>query len=340
MTYSVQLIDIIIENRITSADIHILRAFQFKHAYFLSLNAFKALPFVFPHNDLPSMDRIKSRVHFLSGLDTAIYDCCVNSCCAFVGNYENDVTCCFCSEPRFLSDGKSARKKYSYSPLIPRLRGLYENKSMCKHLLYRHGYQNAQSSNVDGRIPRSGASSIADIWDGKVYRELRERHIKIDGEELHSKYFSDSHDLALGLSTDGFAPWRRRKYTAWPILVFNYNLPPEVRFHKKNIIPISVVPGPKKPKDFDSFLYPLIQELLELSNSVRAYDTSTGKLFCLQAFLIIAFGDILAISLLLKMKGHNSITSCCICNIHGLRVLGSESFAIIGLVGTALFALW
>ena len=115
------------------------------------------------------------------------------------------------------------------------------------------------------------------------------------------------------------------KYTAWPILVFNWNLPPKIRFHKKNIIPISIVPGPKKPKDFDSFLYPLIQELLELSEGVRAYDASTGKLFCLRAFLIIAFGDIPAISLLLKMKGHNSITPCRICNIHGLRIPESEA---------------
>ena len=171
------------------------------------------------------------------------------------------------------------------------------------------------------------ASQVADIWDGSVYKELKEQYISINGKRLNTKYFSDSHDLALGLSTDGFAPWRKRKYTAWPLLIINYNLPPDKRFHQNNILPVSVIPGPKKPKDVDSFLYPLIEELLELSQGIRAFDASTGHYFSLRAFLLLAFGDIPAISLILKMKGHNGIASCRLCNIRGLRVPDSESTA-------------
>ena len=103
------------------------------------------------------------------------------------------------------------------------------------------------------------------------------------------------------------------------------DLPPEIRNHQKNIIAVSVIPGPKKPKDVDSFLYPLVEELLTLANGVRAYDARTEQLFCLRAFLITAFGDIPAVSLLMKMKGHNAIAPCRTCNIHGLRVPGSEA---------------
>ena len=103
-------------------------------------------------------------------------------------------------------------------------------------------------------------------------------------------------------------------------MIIVYNLPPEKRNHLKNIIPISVVPGPKKPKDIDSFLYPLLEELLKLSDGVRAFDSRTRKLFCLRAFLILAFGDIPAMSFLMKMKGHNGVSSCRSCNIRGLRV--------------------
>ena len=136
--------------------------------------------------------------------------------------------------------------------------------------------------------------------------------------ELWVKDIADPHDIALGLTTDGFAPWRRRKYTAWPILLVNYNLPPEVRNHQKNLIAVSIIPSPKKPKDIDSFLYPLIEELLTLANGVRAYDANLEQLFCLRAFLIVAFGDILAVSLLMKIKGHNAISPCRTCNIQGL----------------------
>ena len=197
---------------------------------------------------------------------------------------------------------------------------------MCEDLLYRHKYQlpplydiHEQSRANDNDI------AITDIWDGKLYRDLRNRHIKVKGSYLQAKYFSDSHDLALGLTTDGFSPWRKRKYTAWPILIIVYNLAPEKRNHQKNILPVSIIPGPKKPKDIDSFLYPLVEELFQLSNGVRAFDARTGKLFCLRAFLILAFGDIPAVSLLLKMKGHNGIAPCRMCNIHGVRIPGGDS---------------
>ena len=219
-----------------------------------------------------------------------------------------------------MADGKTSRKKYSYSPIIPRLRGMYENKSLSKQLLYRHEYHSSDPLQSSDRLRDPNRTASADIFDGEVYCELRKRHIKVNGEELHTKYFSDPHDIALGLSTDGFAPWRKRKYTAWPVLLFNYNLPPEVQFHRKNIIAVSIIPGPKKPKDIDSFLYPLVEELLQLCHGIRAFDANTGILFCLRAFLIVAFGDIPAMSLLLKMKGHNAIASCRSCNIRGLRI--------------------
>lgn len=182
-------------------------------------------------------------------------------------------------------------------------------------MLYRHEYMTTSSTS---NVASDNTTGMADIWDGKVYKELTERYIHIDGKALSTKYFSNPHDLALGLTTDGFAPWRKRKYTAWPLLIINYNLPPDKRFHQKNIIALSVIPGPKKPKDIDSFLYPLIEELLKLLYGVQAFDANTGQYFCLRAFLIIAFGDIPAISLLLKMKGHNGIAPCRVCNIKGI----------------------
>ena len=308
------------ENRITQEDLGILRMFQYKHSYFLPQTAFNALSYVFPQISIPSIDRMHSRIRHLSGLSSVVYDCCVNSCCCFVGDFQDDNTCRFCGEPRYTTEGKKPRKKYKYSPIIPRLRGLYENKDMCKELLYRHEYEQLQNCSDEN-------TAIADVWDGKLYKELKKRKIKINGKELPTNYFSDLHDIALGLTTDGFSPWRRRKYTAWPILLINYNLAPEKRNNKANIIPVSVVPGPKKPKDFDSFLYPLAEELLHLSEGVRAFNASTGELFRLRAYLIMAFGDIPAVSLLMKMKGHNGIASCRLCNIRGLRVPETENTA-------------
>ena len=41
-----------------------------------------------------------------------------------------------------------------------------------------------------------------------------------------------------------------------------------------------LIPGPTCPgKDFDVFLEPLVEDLLELWAGVRAYDAITGKMF-------------------------------------------------------------
>ena len=132
-------------------------------------------------------------------------------------------------------------------------------------------------------------------------------------------YFSDERDIALGLSTDGFAPFKRRDKTCWPIILFNYNLPPEIRFQKKYCIHIATVPGPKKPWDWDSFCWPLVQELIQLELGVKTFDAISQTFFLLHAYLILVFGDIPAVALVMRMKGQNGIKPCRICNIKGVR---------------------
>jgi Transposase family tnp2 len=95
---------------------------------------------------------------------------------------------------------------------------------------------------------------------------------------------------------------------AWPLILFNYNLPPEERFHKRNIISLGSIP--KKPLDLDSFLWPVVQELLQFEIGVSAFDALLQSIFILQAYLIVVFGDIPAVSLIMCMKGHNMIVPC------------------------------
>jgi anthranilate/para-aminobenzoate synthase component II len=47
-------------------------------------------------------------------------------------------------------------------------------------------------------------------------------------------------------------------------LFLNNNLPQELRVKKENLMVTLIIPGPKQPQDFNSFLYPLIQEMKSL----------------------------------------------------------------------------
>jgi hypothetical protein len=174
------------------------------------------------------------------------------------------------------------------------------------------------------RARNADPNKMADVFDGSHYRSLCGQHVRLNGKKFPHKFFEDPRDIALGLSADGFSPFERRKATAWAFILFNYNLPPDIRFHVENILALGVV-GPKKPVDPDSFLWPAIQELLHLLVGVRAFDALTSAIFALRAFLILCFGDIPAIALIMHMKGHNGILPCRMCNIVGLRVPDSRA---------------
>jgi hypothetical protein len=74
----------------------------------------------------------------------------------------------------------------------------------------------------------------------------------------------------------------------------------------------------------DSFLWPAVQELLQLKISVSAFDAISKMLFCLHAFLIFVFGNISAVSMIMCMKGHNAILPCQMCEIHGVCISSSS----------------
>ena len=149
-----------------------------------------------------------------------------------------------------------------------------------------------------------------DIFNGLHYRALLGKHVVVGNQHLAHHYFSNHHDIAPSFATDSFAPFKKRKQTTWILLVFNYNLPPDECFQKDNILCVGIIPGPKKPQDADLFIYPLMQELLKLATGVSAYDALSCSIFALHAYLITAFGDIPAISMLMHMKGHNALHPC------------------------------
>ena len=283
----------------------ILRAYAYKLKHNLTESAFADLPHVFPSERLPSLHKIQARVAFLSGLAPQHFDCCIESCMAYTGPLSDLLECPHCGTSRHDEHGKP-RRQFSYVSIIPRLSALYRDPTTAEKMAYRADFD-------------AEPGVVKDVFDSSHYRSLCGQEVKLGGQCTGRMFFSDRRDIALGLSTDGFSPWRRRKKSAWPIILYNYNLPPDIRFHKDNIIPLCVIPGPKKPKDFDSFLWPALQEFLKLSIGVPAFDALTVSQFLLCAFLIIVSGDIPAVSMVMQMKGHNAIVPCRMCKIRALR---------------------
>ena len=202
-----------------------------------------------------------------------------------------------------------------YLPLIPQLQGYFQSAQMIETLSYRAEYP-------------FGKGEISDVFDGDHYQRLLHHRVVVDGENLPHHYFSNSRDIALGLCTDSYLLFRRRRKgpSGTPLLLQNYNLPPKVRTHSKNLLCVGIVPGPRQPKDLWSFLTPLDNESAELAYGVQTFDVSRQVLFRMHAYIILKSGDIVAIERFLNLKGHNSIFPCRSCKIKAVRGIGKTYY--------------
>src|SRR5258708_27085189 len=142
---------------------------------------------------------------------------------------------------------------------------------------------------------------------------LCQTQVMINGAGLDHHFFSDIQDVTLGLMLDGFQIFkaqRDRGTTCWPLITLNFNLPPEM-----HIIPLSIIPGPKAPKDFNSFLHPFIDECKKLSTGIWAFDSHKNKTFKLHLYLISVHSDMMAIKYVMNFKGPNGKSLCHVSHI-------------------------
>lgn len=293
---------------LTRFELAICRVFAFVVRTQLSNEHYSMVPKAWPEiSDFHSKHTLRTKAQGLAGVQPLPFDCCIGSCVCFAGHYASLDKCPRCNEPRFEADShgtKKPRSRFFYIPLIPRLVAYLASTHVASEMQYR-----SQRQHTPGLL--------CDIFDGACYQTLRSAPVTIHGEAVNppTTYFQDPRDIALGLSTDGYGIFTHGQATAWPLILFNYNLPPEVRFHSDNLLALGVIPGPKKPADMDSFLIPLAEELFQLAAGVRAYDALSKSPFLLRAFLLIIFGDFPAVSMLMKMKGVNGISPCRSCKI-------------------------
>ena len=286
--------------KLTEADEDNIRAFKLRMVSKMSHMAFMQMRYAFQHKlQINLKYAIIRRLAILSGIEPIWIDCCINSCLAYTGEYANLTTCHDCGESRCRGQSKEPRRIFCYIPLIPRLQTMFANPKTCKELLYRHNYM-------------ASKGSISDVFNSEHYQNLCQTRVTIDGKKLDHKYFSGKYDIAFSLGFDGYllSKCRRSGPSATPLLLQVYNLPPEVRIHLARLICLGVIPGPKPPKRFNTFLYPFEDECVQLAEGVQTFDCIAKQYFLLRAYNIFPIGDMLAVEKFLNIKGHNGKTPC------------------------------
>ncbi|KIY49007.1 hypothetical protein FISHEDRAFT_42255, partial [Fistulina hepatica ATCC 64428] len=196
-----------LEEKLTSLDRSTLWHYTLKVDRHLDDETFKYLPNIFPESAVDTWHNTQVRVAELACLNPVNYDTCINSCVCYVGPHAALQQCPYCGEARLNARGR-ARKRFQYVPLIPRLVGYYKNRDMAQKLRYRAEFDTLRAA----RAPEDHGR-VEDIFDGEHYQRLRTRHVVVDQKTYPHRFFESPRDIALAISTDGFAPFKRRSKT-------------------------------------------------------------------------------------------------------------------------------
>ncbi|XP_009770707.1 uncharacterized protein LOC142161614 isoform X1 [Nicotiana tabacum] len=137
-----------------------------------------------------------------------------------------------------------------------------------------------------------------------------------DFDSLHPEFSSDPRNVRLGLSSDGFNPFRTMSisHSMWPVMLMNYNLSPWICMKPEYIMLSMIIPGPSSPgNDIDVYLQSLIAELKELWEfGVETFDTESNQTFQLRAALMWTISDFPALVMLSgwSTKGKFACPTC------------------------------
>ena len=125
---------------------------------------------------------------------------------------------------------------------------------------------------------------LGDIYDGRIWKNFK----NAEGEP----FFDSPNTFGCMLNLDWFQPFKDSIYSVGVLYLSFLNLPPQERNKEENIAIVGIIPGPQEPsRDVNSFLDPLVDELLDFWDGVWINTPSTGPKFCRLA-LVCATCDI------------------------------------------------
>lgn len=226
-----------------------LRLFEVKSRHNLTDDAFQQIMVAVNGNSF-SQYQIKKTLKYIVPIEPIWIDMCINSCCAYTGMYKYYNECRICQAPRFKDRTRVPRRQVAYFSIKDRLKIQYQDSTRSEKLRYRANYTNRPDFNLNDKI--------GDLFDGAKYQEL-----------LLNGFFKDDRDVALIGSIDGYQIFKQKTETCWVVLIINANICPQERVKKENLMITAIIPGPKEPKDFNSFMFPIINELEELESKSK-----------------------------------------------------------------------
>ncbi|XP_058185698.1 uncharacterized protein LOC131302924 [Rhododendron vialii] len=284
----------------------LVTAFNFKARHQLSNTAFdellKILGQLLPKkNEMPSSMYEAPKTMDTLGMENEKIHACPSDCILYRKEYKDATTCPTCKRSRWKLKKNSTEVRESvpakvvwYFPLIPRFLRMYQLPKTTKNLTWH-----ANERESDGKLRHPADSPAWKLVD-----------------HMWPDFGAEPRNLRLAISADGINPHSSlsSRYSCWPVVMVNYNLPPWLCMKRKFMMLTLLISGPQQPgNDIDVFLAPLIDDLKLLWDvGVEAFVAYRQQHFNLRVVLLWTINDFPAYGNLsgCKVKGYDACPIC------------------------------
>jgi hypothetical protein len=262
----------------------------------------------YPDCDFLSYYKVKQLITDLSGVSAINRDMCYNSCMAYTGPFANLDCCPYCGEARYepqpenISVNKKKvnipRKQFLTLPIATQLQAIWRTPTGATNINYRQQYTEKVLEELQQNSGHK-KSPYRDFFDGHDYLEaVQNGQITAD-------------DMVLMLSIDGAQLYRNKASECWIYIWVILDHAPEVRYKKQHILPGGFIPGPNKPKNTDSFIFPGLYHVASLQNEgLQIWDANIDRLFISHPFFALATADGPGMACLNGLVGHHGRVHC------------------------------
>jgi len=189
-------------------------------------------------------------------------------------------------------------RQFHTIPLGPQLQALWRTRDSANNIRYRR----RRTAEIFEEICSTHTvETYDDFFTGFVYIEaVREGTIT-------------DNDMLLMLSLDGAQLYQSKQSDCWVYIWVILDHSPDVRYKRKQILISAVIPGPNKPNNVDSFLFPGLHHLTALQKEgLCIWDAIHNVSFISKLFFALGTADTPGMVYLNGLVGHHGAYACCL----------------------------
>lgn len=258
----------------------------------------------FPDFQPVSHHRVETILRNITGVTSLKHDMCPKkSCVAFTGPLKDAEDCPLCGTSRWdqlklaKSKKKVAAKTFCTIPLGPQLQALFSSAESAKAMQYRQE-----------QTQRIVASATGQQLQVPVYNDYTSGSAYLSAFQ---KGDAQDNDIMLMLSLDGAQLYEHKISDCWIYIWVIFELSPDQRYKKHHVLPGGFIPGPSKPKNIDSFLFPGLYHLSALQREgLTVHDAYLDMYRTMRPCIALATADALGMAYLSGLVGHNGANGC------------------------------